>query len=261
MSAVALVKQGEALDAPDRAIQQLREQRKALVSLENIEALLTLRAWAEVVGGAARAKRAKQLATEAAETQIRAERRLGLLLLADRRRGHEPELDASAPKVATWVRLAEIPERLFESVVAGMLERGLACSAPYVFRNARRDSLKPVEPGIWTTFDGVYATKTEFGRWEFHDLYTRSSLDEIREIVREGAGLRKGWAESKVRVRLDDAHSRSRRLAQALSLLGETSTGDVRKMIGEAELLQSKVAGLLYAAWNEAVMVESGLAA
>lgn len=244
-----------ALATVDRTVAQLRDARSVLPAM-SADALLAARAWAELVGAAARAKQAKDIAREAAETQVRLERRLGELV------AENPDvLDVTATRVRTWKELAGIPKHLFERVVDDMLARGKSCSAPHVVANAKKESLVSVESGIWRDYSGTFWLDEKDGRGrltEYHGLGEGGyySLQGAREYLRRSLGLRKSWHESPARTRLDDAHARSRRLAQALSLLGTTLSGEERKMVSEAELLQAKVAELLHKAWliaNESV--------
>lgn len=246
----ALARIGEdTLGSGDGTVEQLRSVR-VRIGTADFESLFAIRAWAEVVGAAARAKRAADVAREAAETRIRAERQLGALLLAAP--GLENSLDLGGARPQEWKAVADIPAATFEEAVLDLLDRGKSCAAQWVIKNARVLTLRKVEAGVWEAWDGTHFTQ-EGRRWTPHyGLGARSALESARDALRRNAGLRKGWHENPVSAKLDDAHARARRLAQALSLLGSTLTGTARAQVAEAELLQAKVAGLLYAAYRDA---------
>lgn len=235
-----------------RSLEQLASARLTIQDA-SVEEAFTARLFAETVAAAARARQAIDVAREASETQIRAERRLGILLRGIANRGEDLGLNVSAATLGQWLNLAKIPSDVFDDVVAEMLSRGCQCKSTHVFRNAQRKTLVRVEAGIWKAFDGSLWTENP------HDHRTGDAkrkspcfgdLATARETIRRQAGLKKTWRDDPNVVRLDDSHARSRRMAQALSILGGTLTGESRELLSRAEHLQGEVAALLFEAYR-----------
>lgn len=241
------------ITAPDEVVANattldlLRSAREKIADADP-DTLMELKIWAEAVRASAAAKKAADIALQASETKFRAELRLGELLSRDD--GLCRRLDIAPAHASVLVDLAAIPARLREETVRDMLARGKSCAIQWVIHNARRSSLKKVEAGIWIAWDGQYFT---------HDPDTKrptriyaSDLDGAREALRKSWGLKKDFRSASAMSRIDEAHARSRRLAQSLSLLGQHVTGETLARIQRAELLQGEVANLLYGAWTEA---------
>lgn len=244
MNSQALVTTNEDLETHADTIGTLQAARANLGSAD-IERVAEIRVWARAVHAAATAKRAAAVAREAMETQIRAERQLGRLLEEDRSLASAVGISHAA--AGTFIDLATMPDRLWEATITDLLDRGKVCSTQHVINNARRSSLKKIEPGIWRAYDSRYFTLNSGGRVS---LSWHQSLEDVREELRIAAGLSKRWRGDPSRTRLDEAHARARRLAQQLGLLAETLGGEARRRVEAAELLQATVAEELFAAYR-----------
>lgn len=229
-----------------RALVEELEQVKARIPTLDADELEETRLRAKVLSHAASAAKADEVASAAAELRVRCERRLGKLL---EKSGKKLTL---TNKDRVLIDLWRIPEDLFEDTIKEMLYQRRFCEPSFVLLHAMRKSLRRVEAGIEISWDGRYwlTGKTKRAGQFF------PTLEGARMARQRDVGLRKAWTETKKAQQLDDAHARSRRLAQALSLLGESFKGKPLDLIQEAELLQSKVAELLYLAWKESEAIE-----
>lgn len=208
---------------------RLLEIRETLTS-DDAETVYASRLWTEAVSAAARSKRAEDVAREAAETQVRLERRLGQLLPCE-------DLDLTPQFRVRCKELAGIPAKTFESVVADMAARGLQCKAHHVVTNARRHSMKRVETDIFLSHDGIYLARRPGGQG-----YTKhNSIDDARKSLG-----------GKIHGRLDRAQGEARVLAQVVSQIRTNLSGDARADAERAEYLLGEVASLLHNAWRKA---------
>ena len=98
-------------------------------------------------------------------------------------------------------------------------------------------SLERVEPGIFVAWDGSYWI-AEGGKRRTH----------IHNGGLEGARRRLGLKAHPGALGVSDAYSTARIHASTLSQLGAKMSGESRRLVGEAELAQMKVAELLDAA-------------
>lgn len=305
-----------------RQVKTLRETLDDLTADELHAAIL----WSEAIAAAGKAKRAWQLAREASELKIRAERQLGEFInrgishdemmqlltnegtqspgrpievnpeIADRARElHGEGLSFSAiarkfneqsipsPREGSWhpsgIRrivlwgqrrslldprdegaysaVACIPDELFEQVVSDLLDRGKSVDPRTILRISRQQSLEYIEPGISRSWDGLFYTSMSGVRPPRRSK--KKNLEEVREELYEEERLTKKSARSGPAKLLDEAFAEARRDAQALNQLRETIGGEIGDIIAEAELLQAKVASLLFDAYRQRQIREKEL--
>lgn len=286
--------------------------------------------WAEAIAAAGKAHRAWEVAREAAELLIRAQRELGAYLnalgdkqdvdeflfmaehpgrpreikdevVAEIKKMHEEgrtvaaiarELNkrgVPAPRGGKWYSpgvkralfwgqprsmldpkeegaysaVALIPDEIFNSTVDDLLERGKSSDPRTVLRISRLRSLEFIEEGIHRSWDGSFFTtssnRTAYGGYRRSHKRT---LEEVREELFEEERMSRKQPKVGASKALDAAFSEARRDAQALNMLRSSlhTFPDVRDIVGEAELLQAKVASLLFEAYrqNEVLSKERG---
>lgn len=219
---------------PDATLQRVGAIRDLVKSADApvlIDALLYL----DAVVTVAREKRATDIAREASRTRIEAVRRLGELILA----ADDPvALENVIPsRFLRCEEVAQIPKRLFDKAIARAIAEGAACSIPWVIRMAKIASLKSVEKDIYLAYDDSYWI-AEGGKRRTHIHH--GGLDEARR--------RLGLKSHPGAVEIDAAYAQARMAASQLSRLGQNLSGDVRKLVSDAELAQGRVAELLDAA-------------
>ncbi len=172
-----------------------------------------------------------------------------VVLLRGKRRSRLDPKEEGAYQV-----LALMPEDLFDTVTADLLERGKSVDARTVIRAGRQQSLELVEHGIFRSWDGLFFTRSS-GRtsWGGYRRSTKRTLEEVREELYEQERLTTKKVRTGPTKLLDEAFAEARRDAQALNQLRESDSfyPEVRDLIGEAELMQSKVASLLYEAYRQ----------
>ena len=180
----------------------------------------------------AREKRAAEVSREAARTRIDAIRRLGELVKA----ATDPEALHEIIPTRFWrcEDIAAIPQRLFKKAVGQLLEAESACTIPSVIRRACVLSLERVESNIFVAWDGSYWI-ADGGKRRIH----------IHSGGLEGARRRLGLKRHPGALDIDHAYSTARIHASSLSQLGAKLSGEARRLVGEAELAQMRVAELL----------------
>ena len=250
----------EAADSAAAMESMIAEIRNGIAVLDSMNAEQAQNAliWAEAVAAAANMRRAWDIAREACEMKIRAERRIGVLLakqigLPDWTAGEqipqEDQLTLNPRRQGAYVSLGKVPQPIFDVVVADLLKRHKSVDVFTVLRAAHRESLETVEPGIYVAWDGAYFLSGLSGirRASSNDLgRVREELSYLTGHPKTGSA---GERPAKI-VELDAAYSKARRDSQALATLSASFFGDVRDLISEAELLQMKVAELLFNAYR-----------
>lgn len=240
-------------------LERIRELRLALPTLSAVD-LQAAVIWAQAVNAAGRAQRAWDVAREASDVQIRAERRLGQLLnaylndgrtatqkLDDVYNGNGRErIPVDWKREGALSRLGSIPDDIFEDVVNDLLDRRKSVAIPTVLRLAHRHSLTRVEDHIYVAWDGAYFLQPDMSLRRSH----ATTLDQARAELHEALRLKKRPPRLPIAKSLDDAFAEARRDAQSLSRLRETISGEPGRLISEAELLQSKVAEILFKAYR-----------
>lgn len=240
----------------DHAIERLRQIRATVVSSDELE-LVDAIAYVEAVETAARARNAASVMREATQTRILAQRRLGELMLDDPaiagRLGGDPnkrrERKNVPGNVDAMMDLARVPLALFKETIAGMIDEERACLPNGVVRRAKLRSLKKVEPGIYQAYEGSYF----YASGNRRVLAPTGTLDGARRGLKQETGLRSvRWHRSSEAQRLDNLYGHARQLSNAISLLRDEEVGsEMRAKLAQAEVLQMKVAELLYAAYND----------
>lgn len=154
-----------------------------------------------------------------------------------------------------YIAVALIPDELFKSVVHDLLDRGKSVDPRTVLRVSRLRSMEHVEPGIHRSWDGIFFTtsskRTAYGGYR---RSKKTTIDEVRqELYEEERLLDPKKPKAGPSKMIDAAFAEARRDAQALNDL-RSSQGiwpDVRDIIAQAELLQGKVASLLFEAYRQ----------
>ena len=253
----------EAADSAAAMESMIAEIRNGIAVIDSMNAEQAQNAliWAEAVAAAANMRRAWDIAREACEMKIRAERRIGMLLAkqigrpipdwtAGEQIPQEDQLTLNPRRQGAYVSLGKVPQPIFDVVVADLLKRHKSVDVFTVLRAAHRESLETVEPGIYVAWDGAYFLSGLSGI----RLRRASSNDlgRVREELSYLTGRTPGPAGERPAkiVELDAAYSKARRDSQALETLSASFFGDVRDLISEAELLQMKVAELLFNAYR-----------
>jgi hypothetical protein len=151
-------------------------------------------------------------------------------------------------KEGMYMILGSMPEDLFTEVVEDLLERGLGVNPSVVIRNSRRHSLELMdEGGIHRSWDGIYFTSGPRG----YKRSKKETLDEVREEMYAEARMSKKSPRTGAAKLVDEAFAEARRDAQQLSALRNEVGGRANDLVAEAELLQAKVASLLFEAYRE----------
>ena len=252
----------EAADSAAAMESMIAEIRNGIAVIDSMNAEQAQNAliWAEAVAAAANMRRAWDIAREACEMKIRAERRIGMLLAkqigrpipdwtAGEQIPQEDQLTLNPRRQGAYVSLGKVPQPIFDVVVADLLKRHKSVDVFTVLRAAHRESLETVEPGIYVAWDGAYFLSGLSGirRASSNDLgRVREELSYLTGHPSTGSA---GERPAKI-VELDAAYSKARRDSQALATLSASFFGDVRDLISEAELLQMKVAELLFNAYR-----------
>ena len=231
-----------AVTKPLRADGTLEKVREARNQIERSDpsVLAEIIAFSEAVSIAARARAAADLAREAADTRIRALRRFGELIARERDPARKDLLWDVMPEGRGFGRVEELgtlPKRLFERAVNRLLDEGAAATVYAVIRDAKIASLKPVERGVWIAFDGTY--------WISTGPKKRSYAGDNLEQARRALKLKSDPALKSV----DECFAKARLFAQEIERLSQRLSGEPRRIVSEAELLQAKVAELLHKAY------------
>lgn len=257
--AADLVRTTDDVALNDETVQKLRELKRALPTLQPDDVAKAI-IWADAAAAAGRIQRSWEIEREASEVRIRAERRLGQLLVGQWDRlateGLDAALDGGARKPGLahdWKKqgaygsLGKMPEDLFESTVQDLLGRRRSLDVFTFLRSAHLRSAKEVERGIAVAWDGAYFLAD--ANWRLKRAKGKE-LQAVREELYERERLTKPRPRTATAKALDEAFAEARRYAQSLSNLRGGIHGEAGRLIAEAELLQAQVASLLFEAYR-----------
>lgn len=224
-------------------LEKLREAR-GLIPRASVNDLAAMVAYSDAIANLARMRKAAELAREAVETRIRAQRRIGELAIDDTR---VVEQTGCRP---SWIELAAVPRRLFDRVVVDLVGRDLTCTPTSVLTAARRSSLRKQEPGIYQSFDGAYWVERPGTK---HKRRIYGEIHEARRELERLISAKKRLGETGAQLdQLDELHARSRRLGQAINMARAQAPKPARNLLATAELKQAEVSEILYRAFVEA---------
>lgn len=249
------VRASEEIELADETLHKISDLALALEDMDAQETHAAI-IWAEAIAAAGKAQRAFKLAREASKLRVQAERRLGSLLNAitpqmihDRMvRGEKGTMPLVEPKLeGAYRRLAEMPEPLFDETISDLLARGLSVNPNVVLRSAHHRSLRQMDTGVYMAWDGAYFIEAKYGhmRRARHD-----DLDEAREELYLRTRMTQSRRKEGIAAILDKAFAEARVNAQNLSQMRSQISGEANRLVGEAELLQAKVASLLFEAYR-----------
>lgn len=241
--------------APNELVVKARAARESLESA-SVDGLIAVRAWCEAVADAAKQQAIAEVALEAAETRAHAEYRLGKVIRAG------GGADLKVKSRGDLEKLAELSQEQFEETMADLKARRqgdqiLLFRPMTIFRRAQRLFSEEVEEGIRCDFRGFYngwPTLAEARRARRHDELERLRMKRFVEKLDVERARKKPEI-----IKLDEALSRSRRLAQSVSLMSGFDYGGprARHHLGNAESFLGRAAQELHLALQSAVLEEN----
>jgi hypothetical protein len=223
--------------------------------------------YADAMAAAATARMSLETAREAIRTRAYAERRLGELMapfwndepIAGAPRGTPrwaPMPDAlkalqlDYKRAGALVKLSDVPQAVFDEIIADLSERDKQCDAFSVIRAAHRETCEPIEPGIDRAWDGtlfVQANGPHGIRRSPHDDLERTRQwmhDEFEaKRVPKGAGATK----------IEAVYTAARNASLDCSKIRDTArlqNHESHAKLAKAELLLMKAASLLWSAYT-----------